>query len=236
VLHFLIEGTRGGFARMVAKPLLPQAFWFRPAFSCPRVDKMPSSGAAGSLVELPESCSIPSLQQLDQPAAWASVRAGWNAEGIGLVVLAAGVPAAQLNHRPEGFATVRFWLDTRDTRGVSRATRFCHHFVAKMESRRTLGPLKVHVERREIARSLDDPPPCRLDVIAARAAVTSAGWRLELFLPVQVLNGFDPETNRRLGFAYQITDYVRDDQFLSVGRDFPIGENPSLWATLELLD
>ena len=61
-------------------------------------------------------------------------------------------------------------------------------------------------------------------------------WKLELFIPAAALNGFDPETNRRLGFAYQVADYVRDDQFLGVGRDFPIGENPSLWATLVLQD
>ena len=50
------------------------------------------------------------------------------------------------------------------------------------------------------------------------------------------LNGFDPDTNRRLGFAYQIADHVHDDQFLGVGREFPLGENPSLWSTLELRD
>ena len=59
---------------------------------------------------------------------------------------------------------------------------------------------------------------------------------LELFLPAQALSGFDPDTNRRLGFAYQIGDHVREDQFLGVGREFPVGENPSLWSTLELTD
>jgi hypothetical protein len=37
-----------------------------------------------------------------------------------------------------------------------------------------------------------------------------------------------------LGFAYQVSDAQREDQFLGVGRDFPLGENPGLWATLEL--
>ncbi len=53
-------------------------------------------------------------------------------------------------------------------------------------------------------------------------------------MPAAALHGFDPETNSRLGFAYQVSDHEREDQFLGVGRDFPIGENPSLWATLEL--
>jgi hypothetical protein len=50
------------------------------------------------------------------------------------------------------------------------------------------------------------------------------------------MHGFDPDTNRRLGFAYHLADSIREDQFVGVGREFPIGENPSLWATLELRD
>ncbi len=76
----------------------------------------------------------------------------------------------------------------------------------------------------------------RNGLIESRAENLRDGWTLEVFLPAQALNGFDPETNRRLGFAYQVSDHVRQDQFLGVGRDFPIGENPSLWSTIELKD
>lgn len=81
-----------------------------------------------------------------------------------------------------------------------------------------------------------DAPISRGDDIPLRVELSRTGWLLELFLPTEVLSGFDPDTNRRLGFAYQIADHVREDQFLAIGRDFPIGENPSLWATLELRD
>jgi len=138
--------------------------------------------------------------------------------------------------RPEGFADVQFWVDTRDTRDVSRATRFCHRFAAPL---RLPGPgrkLEVEVVQRSIARAVADPPMSRTGLIESRTELTRSGWTLEVFLPAQVLNGFDPETNRRLGFAYQVADHVRNDQFLGVGRDFPIGENPSLWSTLELRD
>ena len=90
--------------------------------------------------------------------------------------------------------------------------------------------------QRPIARALADAPLSRPGLIESRAELSRTGWTLELFLPAQVLHGFDPDTNRRFGFAYQIADHARDDQFLGVGRDFPIGENPSLWATLELGD
>ena len=83
-------------------------------------------------------------------------------------------------------------------------------------------------------RRRPDLPP--RDILRRAPSGCAKGWRLELFLPAEALHGFDPETNRRLGFAYQVTDPDREDQFLGVGREFPVGENPSLWSTLELRD
>ena len=70
------------------------------------------------------------------------------------------------------------------------------------------------------ARATADAPTCRPELLQARADRLKGGlgWRIELFLPAEALHGFDPETNRRLGFAYQVTDPDRDDQFLGVGR------------------
>jgi hypothetical protein len=96
--------------------------------------------------------------------------------------------------------------------------------------------LTVSAAQRPIARALADAPLCRSEQLFARAELSRTSWTLELFLTAQALNGFDPDVNRRLGFAYQVADHIRDDQFLGVGRDFPLGENPSLWATLELRD
>jgi len=62
------------------------------------------------------------------------------------------------------------------------------------------------------------------------------GWyRLEAFFPVTALNGYDPAEHSRLGVYYYVRDSELGDQFLSVGWDFPFGEDPSLWAVLELV-
>ncbi len=220
----------------MGKSLLPQAFWFRLAATCPRVDEIPRRSAGGGLLDLPASCALPDLSSLEGRAPWASVRVGWNARGLGIAILADG-PGGKLPlipDRPEGFADVNVWIDTRDTRNVSRATRFCHRFAAHLTLGRDRKGLAVELSQRAIARAVADAPIHSPELLTAHAGLTRRGWILELFLPAQALNGFDPETNRRLGFAYQVSDHEREDQFLGVGRDFPLGENPSLWATLEL--
>jgi hypothetical protein len=129
---------------------------------------------------------------------------------------------------------LQVWIDTRDTRNIHRASRFCHRFSFILKP--TAKALDVIVSQKPIARALADAPMGDLELVYSRADLVKGGWRIETFLPLEVLNGFDPETNRRLGFAYQVTDLEREDQFLTVGREFPTGEDPSLWSTVELVD
>ena len=219
----------------MTKALLPQAFWFRLSACCPRIEAIPRPDDKKRLLDLPAACALPDYARLEGRSSWAEVRLAWNPRGLALSVLAEGVAEMQLvPDRPEGFADVQFWVDTRDTRDVNRATRFCHRFSASLTVRGAGRKLEVEVAQRPIARAVADAPMSKTGLIESRAELTRSGWILEVFLPAQVLNGFDPETNRRLGFAYQVSDHMREDQFLGVGRDFPIGENPSLWATLEL--
>ena len=221
----------------MTKALLPQAFWFRIAAPCLRWDEMPRTDNRKALLDLPSTCILPNAGRMEGLASWADVRIAWNPRGIGIAVHANGVEDVQLERdRPEGFADIQFWVDTRDTRDVSRATRFCHRFTAAIHYFGITRKLDVEVVQRPIARAVADAPISKAGLIESRADLTRSGWSLEVFLPAQVLNGFDHETNRRLGFAYQISDHVRNDQFMGVGRDFPIGENPSLWSTIDLKD
>jgi hypothetical protein len=216
--------------------LLPQAFWFRLAVPCPRVEEIPRRAASAGLLDLPETCDLPDLSKLEPgQTSWARVGVAWNPRGIGIHVRAHAAKGGRSTEgHPEGFANVQVWIDTRDTRNVSRATRFCHRFAAKLSLRRGKS-LEVEVTQRPIARAIADAPMSRPDVFSTVAELSRAGWSLDWFIPAEALHGFDPETNRRLGFAYQISDYQRDDQFLAAGREFPVGENPSLWSTLELI-
>jgi hypothetical protein len=222
--------------------LLPQAFWFRLAVPCRRIDGLRRAsdwGDKGRLLDLPAPCRLPTTATLDGMSAWADVRVAWNAGGLAVAVeanattTAGRIPASE--ERPEGSDGLQVWVDTRDARTNSRATRFCHRFHARLKGTGSArGAPEVDASQRPIARAIADAPICKPGVLHARAERLRSGWRLELFLPAEALSGFDPDTNRRLGFAYQVSAAGRDDQFLGVGREFPVGENPSLWSTLEL--
>ncbi len=215
--------------------IIPQSFWFRVALQCPRRDGMPQT--KGRLLDLPDTCRLPTLSLLEGREPWAEVRVAWNPQGLGVAIEVTGKSGPLTVDEgltvTDGF---QIWVDTRDTRNVARATRFCHRFSGRLRpgSSRT-GP-RLEIVPRPIARAVADAPLCDPDLLQTRAERKRDGWLGELFIPAEALNGFDPDTNRRLGFAYQVSDPNREDQFLGVGRDFPIGENPSLWATLELRD
>lgn len=218
----------------MSTPLLPQTFWFRLAIPCIRVDGLPR--AKGRLLDLPESCRLPDTSALSGAASWADVRAAWSPQGLAFafeVTGKSGPITRELVGQTAGEG-IQVWIDARDTRGIHRATRFCQRFAATI--RPSKAGLAVSLAQRPIARALADPPMADLESIQSRAELIRGGWRLEIFLPNKAIHGFDPDVNRRLGLAYQVTDLEREDRFLTVGRDFPIGEDPSLWATLELVD
>ena len=68
-----------------------------------------------------------------------------------------------------------------------------------------------------------------------RNTLTSDGYALDIFVPAQALTGFDPQEHPRLGFNYALVDRELGEQTLSAGSPMPYQEDPSLWATLELV-
>ncbi len=217
-------------------PLLAPGFFFRWAFPCQRVDPLPATNG-DRLVDLPAACRLPSTDPIEGRSPWATVAVGWNAAGLGIVVESAS-PLSPLRFEadePGAWEQVQIWVDTRDTRDIHRASKYCHRFAATLRPEGRSTAIRTTVRPRAIARAQASPPAPPEGSIQARAERLKKGWRLELFLGAAALYGYDPETNRRLGFLYRLFDPACDDQFLGVGRDFPIGDDPSLWATLELV-
>ncbi len=53
--------------------------------------------------------------------------------------------------------------------------------------------------------------------------------------PQLALTGFDPAEHPRIGFTYAIADREIGVHTFSCGPEFPYRDDPSLWATLELV-
>lgn len=217
----------------MSKALLPQSFWFRLAIPCPRIDEIPRTGQR--LLDLPDSARLPQTAQLEGLSPTCEFRVGWNPGGLGVSVRSTfTVRGEQRDDGPLNSGVV-ILVDTRDTRNISRATRFCHRFEVRLLAG-PAGSLTPRVAPRVIARAQADAPLGDPALILARVDRLKPGWRLEVFLPAGVLNGFDPETNRRLGFCILAYAPGFEMESLGAGAGFPLESNPGLWSTLELAD
>jgi hypothetical protein len=216
--------------------LLPARFLFRVAYPCRHVAKMPREDD-DRLLDLPEACRVDNFAAMDERANFADVRLAWNEFGIGFQVAVAGkdqLPQGDVS-RPRQSDGVSLWIDTRDARASHRASRHCHqfHFLPAGGGPERDEPAFAQTK---INRALQDAPLCQPSAVPFQCERKKGGYVLAAFLPAAVLNGFDPEQNPRLGFYYAARDSELGEQVLSVGSDFPYGEDPSLWSVLELVN
>ena len=71
---------------MSTSGLIPQAFWFRLALPCRRVDGVPRAAENGPLLDLPESCLVVPTVELEGREPWSAVRVAWNPGGLAIQV------------------------------------------------------------------------------------------------------------------------------------------------------
>lgn len=218
-------------------PIIPNRFLVRVAHPCPYVKDMPdASDDAEHLVDLPEAARLRNFAELDGLTNFADVRLAWNEFGLGVQVTVRGKdqpPAADAD-RPRTSDGLSLWIDTRDARSSHRASRYCHQFHLLPAGGGADKEEPVFLQTK-INRAQQDAPLCNPGDVPFRALPAKGGYRLEVFLPAAVLNGFDPEQHPRLGVYYAVRDQELGEQCLSVSSEFPYADDPSLWAVLELV-
>ena len=213
--------------------VVPHRFLVRLSYACPYVANLPGPDAE---VELPDDARLDPFADIDRTPNFADVRLGWNESGVGLAVEVSGknqVPMGDAS-RPRQSDGVTLWLDTRGDRTGHRATRTCHqfHFLAAGGGDRRDEPTFLQTK---IARALVDAPLASDADVPFRCDRSKSGYRIEAFLPAAVLTGFDPDQYPKLGVYYAVRDFERGEQTPTVGPEFPFDNDPSLWATLELV-
>jgi len=214
------------------EPLLPKRFLFRFSLPCRYRDLLWTDEGLG----LDESYRLTSFAELENRATPADVRAAWSEAGVAFSVRVAGKrqqPWCRESHIEESDG-MHVWIDTRDVHNVHRAGRFCHQFAflpggaGKKFDQSVAAWLPIH-RAREHARVV------QTGQLNVRREKRIDGYLLEFFIPAEALTGFDPAEHPRLGFTYALMDRELGEQTLGVGSPMPYQEDPSLWATLELV-
>ena len=216
----------------MSDPLLPQRFLFRFAAPCLYRPKLWTADGAA----LEEKHRLAGLTELEDRPAWADVRAAWSEAGLAFAVRVSGKsqPAWCRATRPEDSDGLQLWIDTRDVHNVHRAGRFCHRFIflpggggRKLDE--AVGQsLPIH-------RAREPSRPVESGQLKARSRPAAGGYLLDAFIPADALIGFDPQEHPRLGFTYAVIDRELGEQTFGVGSPLAYQEDPSLWASLELV-
>ena len=205
-------------------------FDFRPRLSrC----SGPTKKKTGRLLSLPDAATLFQPSSVNDSVVFASLRLGWNEDGLGGELTVAGRTAP-----PQGDVTkldttdsLSVWLDTRPSGIVHRATEYCHSFgfVPATESG---GPQAVVLP---IAQQRASRIESNVKLFSLRTQSTTTGYTLEFWIPGTQLHGFREITEfGRLGFHAVVQDSELGEQSFSLADDFPTSYDPSTWTQLEL--
>mgnify|MGYP001210008319 CR=1 FL=1 len=86
-----------------------------------------------------------------------------------------------------------------------------------------------------IERAREQAPPCPEESIKVALRRLKRSYQMEIKLPAQGLNGFQPREFNRLGFTYLLHDSQGGLQTWSAGRDQPVTQDPTTWGTVEFM-
>jgi len=174
---------------------------------------------------------LPDTSALCIQNAFAEVALGWSREGIeAFINIKEQYQSSQYPNVSSG-DSVELFLDTRDVKTSGHNTRFCHHFFFLPESVEGHSAGEITRFRTEDTHELCNPKDLNVS-----AQFKKDSYQLQIFIPSQCLNGYDPDQFDRLGFSYRINRFNGEPQHFSVtSDDYQIEQQPSLWSSLRLI-
>ncbi len=186
-------------------------------------------------LQLPAACRMPSWGALADHPLYADVRMAWSPAGIGFTVRATGkrqLPWCR-DSRIEESDGFHLLFDTRCSPGIHRANRYCHRFLfmpiggGPKRDIPTAAMMPIHR-----ARQHPTPPPKGRLKVSGRC--TTDGYELSGMMLADGLTGFDPAQSPRISLWYAVIDRELGWQTFSLGPEFPVTEDPSLWGEANL--
>jgi hypothetical protein len=187
-------------------------------------------------LDLPESCRIPSFAAMAGRRSFADVRMAWDSGGIGFVIEVSGkqtLPWCR-DSRLEDSDGFHLWLDTRCSPGIHRATQFCHWFLF-MPSGGGHGKDQPMTALMPINRARQNPKSPPTGSIQVYSKPHPGGYRLSGRIAATAMTGFDSGQYPRLSLYYAVIDRELGWQTLTLSQEYPVVEDPSLWAEAVLV-
>jgi len=178
-----------------------------------------------------EKYLLPNTSSLCAEESFAEIFMGWNEEGLEICVKI-GVPFQSVRYPAiELGDSIELFIDTRDVKTTGFNTRFCHHFFFLPEG--VDGHFAGEITH---FRTEDTHPLCDANELKIKSLIKRTSYTTNIFIPIHCLYGYDPTQFNRLGFSYRINRAGGFPQHFSVvGEDFPLEQQPSLWASLKLI-
>jgi len=172
----------------------------------------------------------------DREPSFADVRMAWDSEGLLIDVAVEGKKQAPWcrDSRLDDSDGLQVWIDTRATHNIHRASRYCHRF-AFLPAGGGRGQSEPVADQLLINRARENARPIRPRELQVASKISKTGYRMAAFVPAAALGGFDPHQHRQLGFTYALRDRELGMQTFATGPAFPFDEDPSCWATLDLV-
>jgi hypothetical protein len=185
---------------------------------------------------LPDGCRMPCLGALADRPLYADLRMAWDTTGIGFSVRATGkrqLPWCR-DSRIEESDGLHLWIDTRCSPGIHRANRFCHRFLFMPIGGGPKRDIPVATQV-PIQRARQHPNPIASSQLNVSGRPKHDGYELSGIISADALTGFDPRQYPRIGIWYAVVDRERGWQTFSLGPDFPVADDPTLWGDARLV-
>ncbi len=190
-----------------------------------KVEAKSEASSVATAVEPPATGSPLQAGPLD-------TRIAWSEEGLTFQFTLTGKtrrPYCRLNDLEHSDA-LEVFIDTRNTKTVHRATRYCHRFLylptgtGPSEKDPYGSMLKIHLARGE-------PPTMGAFLPQVESMIMANGYQLTCHLSRKYLEGWAPTEQPEIGLYFQLRDTELGHIHFAYDRQLPVSEDPSLWPT-----
>lgn len=173
---------------------------------------------------------LPHFDDLLYEAPFATVMMGWDQKGLYFEIDVRQIVDVCYFPNVRRGDSVELFIDTRDLKTASFTTRFCHHFVFLPKEVDGMMAAEVTHFRTEDRHEL-----CDEKKLVVRLDYGKKNYTMKILIPAECLEGYDPSSFNRLGFAYRINRPGGDPQHLALSSDYlAIESEPSLWTSMEM--